>query len=236
MRPVLHVGDEVVGFRVAGGYAAEIVAPASAVLPKPEGLSWEAAAGLLLAGTTAEHLLQATRVTAGETVLVHGASGGVGSLLVQLARARGARVLGTCSTRGEGVVRRFGGEPLHYGSGLEERVRSAAPEGVAAALDTAGTAEALDASVALVTDRSRIATIAGFASATRLGGILLLGSGAGADPGTALRDAARAPLLDRAGRGELEVALGASFPLREAASALALVESGRAGGKVVLLP
>ncbi|KZX19777.1 hypothetical protein ACH61_03129 [Rathayibacter tanaceti] len=66
--------------------------------------------------------------------------------------------------------------------------------------------------------------------------MLLLGGGAGADPGTALRDAARPGLLELAGRGELEVVLGPSFPLREAAAALALVESGRAGGKVVLLP
>ncbi|QHC56892.1 zinc-binding dehydrogenase [Rathayibacter tanaceti] len=232
----LRVGDEVVAFRVSGGYAAELVAPASAVLPKPSGLGWEAAAGLLLAGTTAAHLVEATRVASGETVLVHGASGAVGTLAVQLARSRGARVLGTTSERGEAVVRRLGAEPLRYGPGLEGRVREAAPEGVDAALDTAGTAEALDVSVALVAERSRVATVAGFEHAARLEGVLLLGGGAGADPGTALRDAARPGLLELAGRGELEVVLGPSFPLREAAAALALVESGRAGGKVVLLP
>lgn len=232
----LAVGDEVVAFRVSGGYAQELVVPASSVLPKPAALGWEGAAGLLLAGTTAVHLLDATGVTAGETVLVHGASGAVGSLVVQLARARGARVLGTAGERGEATVRRFGGEPLRYGPGLEARVRAAAPEGVDAALDTAGTEEALDASVALVADRSRIATIAGFEHAARLGGVLMLGGGAGADPGTELRAAARGPLLALAGRGELEVVLGPSFPLEDAAAALALVESGRAGGKVVLLP
>ncbi|OOB89460.1 quinone oxidoreductase family protein, partial [Rathayibacter sp. VKM Ac-2630] len=91
----LRVGDEVVAFRVAGGWSGELIARASSVLPKPAGLGWEAAAGLLLTGTTAVHLLEAVRVAAGETVLVHGASGAVGSLLVQLAVARGARVLGT---------------------------------------------------------------------------------------------------------------------------------------------
>ncbi|QHC60601.1 zinc-binding dehydrogenase [Rathayibacter sp. VKM Ac-2760] len=231
----IAVGDEVVAFRVSGGYAEELVVPATAVLPKPAGLAWEQAAGLLLAGTTAMHLLEATAVAAGDTVLVHGASGAVGSLVVQLARGRGARVLGTSSEHGAAVVERFGGEPLPYGAGLEERVRALAPDGVDVALDTAGTDEALDASVALVADRSRIATVAGFEHGAALG-VQLLGGGAGADPGTALRDAARAPLLERAGRGELEVLLGPSFPLASAAEALALVESGRAGGKVVLLP
>lgn len=232
----LHVGDEVVAFRVAGGWSEELIARASSVLPKPAGLGWEEAAGLLLTGTTAVHLLEASRVAAGETVLVHGASGAVGSLLVQLAVARGARVVGTASERGEAVVRRFGGEPVAYGPGLEERVRAAAPDGVDAALDTAGTDEALDVSVALIDDRSRIATIAGFEHAERLGGVLRLGGGAGADPGTALRDSARASLLDAAGRGELEVVLAPSFPLAEAAAALELVASGRARGKVVLVP
>ncbi|SMH44820.1 NADPH:quinone reductase [Rathayibacter oskolensis] len=231
------VGDEVVAFRVSGGWAEEVVVPASSVLSKPAALGWAAAAGLLLTGTTAVHLLEATRVSAGDTVLVHGASGAVGSLVVQLARGRGARVIGTAGERGEAVVQRFGGEPVRYGPGLEERVRLLAPDGVDAALDTAGTEEALDVSVALVADRSRIATIAGFEHAAALGGgILLLGGGPGADPGAALRDAARAPLLERAGRGELEVVLGPSFALRDAAEALALVASGRAGGKVVLLP
>ncbi|PPF65310.1 alcohol dehydrogenase [Rathayibacter tritici] len=232
----IRVGDEVVAFRVSGGYAEEMVAPASAVLPKPGGLDWAAAAGLLLAGTTAEHLVEATRVCSGDTVLVHGASGAVGTLAVQLAVSRGARVLGTTSERGEDVVRRFGAEPLRYGAGLADRVRALATDGVDAALDTAGTDEALDTSVDVVADRSRIATIAGFEHAARLGGILLLGGGPGADSGTALRDAARPGLLERAGRGELQVVLGPAFPLREAAAALALVESGRARGKVVLLP
>ena len=91
---------------------------------------------------------------------------------------------------------------------LEQRVRGAAPDGVDVALDTAGTDEALDVSVAVVADRSRIATIAGFEHAERLGGVLRLGGGAGADPGTALRDSAREPLVEAAGRGELEVVLG----------------------------
>ncbi|ROQ04226.1 NADPH:quinone reductase-like Zn-dependent oxidoreductase [Rathayibacter sp. PhB93] len=231
----VRVGDEVVAFRVSGGYSEELVVPAASVLPKPPGLAWEQSAGLLLTGTTAVHLLEATHVSAGDTVLIHGASGAVGSLLVQLVRERGARVIGTSSERGAAIVERFGGESVRYGEGLVERVRALAPGGIDVALDTAGTDDVLDASVELVADRSRIATVAGFERGAALG-VLLLGGGAGADPGTALRDAARAPLLERAGRGALEVVLGPSFPLAEAAEALALVESGRAGGKVVLLP
>ncbi len=86
----IAVGDEVVVFRTSGAYAEQVVAKASAVLAKPAGLGWSQAAGLLLAGSTAVHTLEATAVTAGETVLVHGASGGVGLMAVQLAVARGA--------------------------------------------------------------------------------------------------------------------------------------------------
>ncbi len=228
-------GDEVVAFRVGGAYTTDLLAASDAVLPKPEGLGWPEAAGLLLTGATAVHTLVATGVHEGDTVLVHGAAGGVGLMAVQLAALRGARVVGTASERNHGLLRELGAEPVTYGDGLAERVRAAAPGGVDAALDLVGTDEALDVSLSLVDDRDRIATIASFAR----GGeekVKVLGGGPGADPGDDIRTGARAELLELAGSGRLRVVVDSTYPLAEAAAAHRRVAGGHVTGKVVLLP
>ena len=230
----LAVGDEVVAFRVTGGYSEQRTVAAAAVLHKPASLPFAEAAGLLLTGTTAFHMLHATRVTAGDRVLVHGASGAVGLLVVQLAVQRGAHVVGTASAANHDLVRSFGAEPVVYGAGLAERVKALFPEGVDVALDTVGSDEAVDVSVELVADRTRIATIAAFARGAELG-IGLLGGGPGAYPGSAVRMGSRAELVDLAGRGDLKVVIGQKFPLENAADALELIASGHPGGKIVLL-
>ena len=229
------VGDEVIGSPVSGGYAAELVVRASALVPKPPSLGWEQAAGLLLTGATAVHALTATGVGEGDTVLVHGAAGGVGLMAVQLAALRGARVIGTVGDGGADLLRRFGAEPVRYGDGLAERVRERAPDGVAAALDLVGTDEAVDVSLALVADRRRIATIAAFGRAAA-DGIRALGGGPGADPGTELRAAARPGLAEAAGAGRLEVVVAATFPLEDVAAAHRQGMAGHTHGKLVLLP
>lgn len=229
------VGDEVIGFRVVGGYASELVVPVDALTPKPASVTWEEAAGLMVAGAAAVHALTATAVGEGDVVLVHGASGGVGQAAVQLARLRGARVIGTASPRNHALVRELGAEPVAYGDGLADRVRDLAPAGVSAALDLVGTDEALDVSLALVADRHRIATIANFDRGPAAG-VRVLGGGPGADPGTELRDAARPELARLAGSGLLRVPVAATFPLAEVADAHRLVEGGHATGKVVLVP
>lgn len=231
----IAVGDEVIGYRVSGGYAEEITVAAASVLPKPESLGWEEAAGLLLAGVTAFHLLEATGVAAGDTVIVHGGAGSVGFAAVQLAKLRGARVIATASERNHGLLEAFGAEPVVYGDGLVDRLRALLPDGADVALDTVGTDEALDASAALVADPARIATIAGFQRAGEIGA-KRLGGGPGADPGNELRMAARLQLVDLAGRGELTVRVARTFPLAAAAAALAFVAEGHPGGKVILLP
>jgi electron transfer flavoprotein alpha subunit len=101
-----------------------------------------------------------TAAEPGETVLVHGASGAVGVSLLQQAALLGVRVVGTCSRRRFDEVRRFGGEPVPYGAGLEGRVREAARDGIVAALDCVGTDEAVDVSLAMVSERARVVTIA----------------------------------------------------------------------------
>ncbi|SDX84324.1 NADPH:quinone reductase [Modestobacter sp. DSM 44400] len=231
----LAVGNEVIGFRVPGAYAERVVAPATAFVPKPPQLSWEEAGGLMLTGVTAVHALTAASVRTGDVVLVHGAAGGVGSMLVQLALARGARVIGTAGPDGADVVRRFGAEPVAYGDGLADRVRALAPDGVDAAVDTVGTDEAVDVSLELVADRARIATIAAFGRALSEG-IALLGNGPGADPGTGVRAAARLELTRAVADGQLTVVVAGSFPLQDVASAHRQGMQGHSHGKLVLVP
>ena len=229
------VGDEVIAYRVAGAYADRLVVPVDALTPKPAGLSWEKAAGLMVAGATATHAVTATKVGAGDTVLVHGASGGVGAMVVQLARARGARVVGTADPSNHEYLVDLGAVPVGYGPGLLDRVRAAAPGELTAAIDVAGTREALDTSVALVRDRRRIATIVGFSYGAALG-IKLLGNGPGADPGVDIRQAARPQLTKLVEQGRLEVRVGATYPLHEAARAHRAGIEMRVQGKIILIP
>jgi len=231
----IKVGDEVIAYRVEGSYASEITVAAESLVPKPPGLAWEQAAGLLLTGATAFHLLTATAVAKGDTVLIHGASGGVGLMAVQLALGRGARVIATASPSKHEQLRALGAEPVVYGPGLADRVRALAGDGVDVALDTAGTDEAVDTSVELVADRHRIATIAAFAQAPKAG-IKLLGGGPGADPGDDIRAAARLELIREIEAGRLQVFVSQTFPLAEVAAAHRALLDGRGAGKIILVP
>ncbi|MGI3779507.1 MAG: quinone oxidoreductase family protein, partial [Janthinobacterium lividum] len=134
-----QVGDAVLAFRIAGGYASSVTVPAKDVFAKPADLDFAEAANLLLVGTTAAEMLDVVQAQGGETILLHGASGAVGVSVLQQARRHGVRVVGTAGERSFDVVRRFGGIPVAYGPGLADRVRQAAPGGVAAALDGVGT-------------------------------------------------------------------------------------------------
>ena len=226
----LAIGDEVIATNVRGGYAEQVLAAGSDLGHKPAGLSFEQAAGLLLVGATAWHLLMKTDVGTGDTVLIHGASGGVGLMAAQLAAARGARVIATASPARHDQLRGYGAHPVAYGRGLADRVRAIGT--VDAALDLVGTDEALDTSVELVTDRGRIATIVGFGRAAELGIAALTG----ADGGQAIRDGARPELLKLATEGKLEVTVDRVFSLGEAAEAHRYLQAGHAHGKVVLVP
>ena len=226
----LTVGDEVIVTGINDGYAERVLAKAADVGRKPASLSFEQAAGLLLTGGTAWHLLTNTRVGTGDTVLIHGASGGVGLMAVQLAVARGATVIATASPARHDQLRALGAEPVAYGDGLADRV--AAIGTVDAALDLVGTEEALVTSVELVADRGRIATIAGFAKAPELGIAILTE----ADGGQAIRDASRPELIALVEAGKLEVTVDRTYPLEEAADAHRYLQAGHARGKVVLVP
>ncbi|WP_345802104.1 NADP-dependent oxidoreductase [Microbacterium sp. AZCO] len=227
------VGDEVIAFRVAGGYASELTVPARDVFTKPAALPFPEAANLLLAGATAAEMLHVTGVAAGETILVHGASGAVGVSVLQQARRIGARAIGTASRSSFEVVEQFGGIPVEYGGGLADRVRDAAPAGIDAALDCVGTDEAVDVSLELVADRSRIVTIVAGQRA-QSDGFRIIG---GAMPDSKrFRDEVRADLVRLAGEGALVVPMARTYPLDEAVTALEYVRSGHPGGKVALIP
>ncbi|OEU90740.1 alcohol dehydrogenase [Streptomyces abyssalis] len=230
----LSAGDEVIAHPAPGAYATELTVPAAGVVPKPAEMSWEAASGLLLAGGTAVHALTVVGVTEGETLLIHGASGGVGLLAVQIAAAAGARVIGTAGTGHLEAVERYGATALPYGEGLLERVREAAPGGVDAVVDTSGTREAIDASLELVPDRGRIVSVLAFDRGDT--GIKLIGGAPNADPGTRIRADAWRQLVALARRGELEVPVARTYSLAEAAEAHRFLAEGHSGGKVVLLP
>jgi NADPH2:quinone reductase len=231
----IKIGDEVIGFRVGGGYASELLAPAEALVPKPANLDWAQAAGLMLTGATAWHCLAVTDVGPGDTVLMHGAAGGVGVMAVQLAAGRGATVVATASPARHSFLRELGAIPVAYGAGLADRVRELAPGGVDAALDLVGTEEAIDVSLELVPDRTRIVTIAAAGRAGQLG-IKAVGGGPGADPGTEIRAAARVELAKLAAAGSLRVFVSQTFPLTAASDAHRAISTGHTEGKIALIP
>lgn len=228
-----EIGDEVVAFRVSGGYAGELTVPAGKVFAKPSRLTHPEAANLLLVGTTAAEMLAVTGAAPGETILLHGASGAVGVSVLQQARLRDVRVIGTASPERFDEVRRFGGVPVRYGPGLIGRVRELAGARVVAALDAVGTEEAVDASLALVAERRRIVTIAAPARAAAEGFLAIAGS----QPESArFRDEVRGELIALAQNGDLVVPLARTFPLDEAPAAHRLLAAGHPGGKIALVP
>lgn len=231
----LSVGDEVIAYPVSGGYSTDVVTAGENAVPKPASMTWEQAGGLLLTGGTAVHTLEAVGLREGETVLVHGASGGVGLILVQLAVGRGATVIATAGAAKHDFLRQLGATPVGYGDGLADRVRAAAPDGIDAAIDLIGTDEAVDTSLEFVADKQRIATIAAFGRAAA-DGIQLLGGGPGADAGTEIRNAARLQLTEAFAAGRLKLFVAKAYPLAEAAEASRDIMSGHTTGKIVLVP
>ena len=227
------VGDPVLAFRISGGYATAVTVNASNVFARPATLDEPAAANLLLAGTTAAEMLDVAGVGAGDTIVLHGASGAVGVSVLQQARRIGAEVIGTASETRFDEVRKYGGVPISYGDGLAQRLRDAASHGYVAALDAVGTDEAIDTSLALVGDRSRIVTIAAFDRAER-DRIKVIG---GSFPASAkFRDQARAGLIKSAASGELDVPVARTYPLDQAVEALSFLAEGHPNGKLALIP
>ncbi|MWA04111.1 zinc-binding dehydrogenase [Actinomadura sp. LD22] len=234
-------GDAVFGMTTmeARGANADF-AVLAAWAPKPAAWSWEEAGGAAGAVETSTRVLDRLAVGAGQTLLVQGAAGGVGTVAVQMAAARGATVIGTASERNHDFLRSLGAEPTTYGAGLAGRVRALVPDGVDAVFDCAG--GALPDLVAIAGDPARVVTIAPDLTAASHGVHMSHGApadetgealGAGADP---LAVHGLAIAADLAGQGRLRVPVAAVFPLAEAAAAHELSETRHARGKIVLVP
>lgn len=223
------VGDEVIGyvredFLSRGTFAEYVAAPVRTLARKPLRLSFEEAAGLPLAGLTAYQVLhRALRVREGETVLVHAAAGGVGSLAVQLARHAGCRVIGTASERNHDHLRTLGAEPVAYGDGLADRLRALAPDGIDAAFDTVG-GDALRASAETLAPDGRLASIVD-TEVFSYGGRYAFVRPDAAD---------LAHLAELAEQGIVTVHVDRVFPLAETAAAQRLNAEGRTRGKIVV--
>ncbi|GHD23956.1 NADPH:quinone reductase [Streptomyces violarus] len=223
------VGDEVIGyvredFLSRGTFAEYVAAPLRTLARKPRNLSFEEAAGLPLVGLTAyQVLLKVLQVKRGETVLVHAAAGGVGSIAVQLGTHLGARVIGTASESNHDYVRGLGGEPVTYGEGLGERVRGLAPEGVDAVFDTVG-GDAMKASANLLAPEGRLVSIADGDVVNYGGRYYFVRPDA--------EDLQR--LTDLAEQGVVSVHVSETFPLERAADAHLRSQEGRTRGKIVV--
>ncbi|MEU4761717.1 NADP-dependent oxidoreductase [Actinosynnema sp. NPDC023794] len=218
------VGDEVLGWSDTGAYAEHALA--TTVARKPEGLSWEHAVTLPVALETTDRVFGLLGVKSGETLLVHGAAGGVGTVAVQLGVLAGLRVVGTAGPANQEHVAALGATPTTYGEGLVERVRAVAPEGVDAVFDVAGKG-ALPASIDLRGGTDRIVTIADGPAAAELGVVFT--------HGPQRRSAERlAEVAALAARGELVTTVGRVFPLADAAEAHRAAAEGHGRGKLVL--
>jgi NADPH:quinone reductase-like Zn-dependent oxidoreductase len=217
-------GASVLGFGQLGAYAEYIVIPADQVTPKPPEMPWEVAGGFTAGGQTAHIALGELDFGPGDTVLIHAAAGSVGTFAVQLAVGRGATVIGTARVENHAYLDSLGATPVAYGDGLLDRVRTLAPGGVHAALDGAG-GDALEVSLALVKDRSRILTLVEHGRAAELGITVTPNR----------RSAARlAELAAMYARGELRFLVRRTYPLDRAADAHRESETGHGRGKIVI--
>jgi NADPH:quinone reductase-like Zn-dependent oxidoreductase len=217
------VGDEVFGAAPKGGYAEYAVL--TAWTPKPATMSWAEAAAVPLAAETAARAYASVDAADGATVVVNGASGGVGSAAVQLGTARGMTVIGVAGPANHGYLRELGAVPVGYGGGLVGRVRAAAPGGVDIALDIAGSG-VLPELVELTGNPAAVVSVADF-SAPDFGAKVT--GGAEGRRWDVLGVVARLH-----GEGRYRIAVQQVFPLAEAAAAQRLSQEGHVRGKLVL--
>ncbi|MFC4002285.1 quinone oxidoreductase family protein [Prauserella oleivorans] len=246
----LRVGDRVAWQGHPGGYAQRALVPAEIAVRIPDGVPDETAAATMLQGITAHYLVNSTYpVSDGETILVHAAAGGVGLLLVQLAKAKGARVIGTVSTADKERLAREAGadEVIRYTERdfTEATKELTSGEGVAVVYDGVGRST-YEGSLASLRRRGML-VLFGAASGPvppidpqvlNSGGSLYLTRPTSADYVATREELERrtSELFDAVGRGTLDVRIGARYPLTEARQAHEDLQGRRTTGKVLLLP
>ncbi len=218
-------GDEVLGWSDAGTLREQLVVPTAQLARKPAALSWHVAASLSGPAQTADAALKALAIGPSDTVLLSAAAGGVGFVYAQLARARGASVIGTASPGNFDALERIGVVPTTYGPELADRVRALAPGGITAVQDNFGR-ETIDAGFALGLTADRICTIVDHEAVTELGL---------ASPGRYARSAERLEGFARlAAEGGLQLPIQSVFALAQVREAFELLEGRHLSGKVVV--
>ena len=225
------VGDEVIGFSMRRSSHAEyVVVPANQLTPRPAKVPWEVAGSLFVAGVTAYAAVRAVHLLPGDTVVIAGAAGGVGSIAVQLARRAGATVLGIAGPSNDAWLADHGAVPVNYGDNLPARLRAAAQSGhIDALLDFFGGGYVAMAVGELKVSPDRVDTIADFEAVKGFGAQ----SKGGADAATA---AVLAELADLIARGELEVSIAGVFALDDVRDAFRQLELRHTRGKLMLRP
>jgi NADPH:quinone reductase-like Zn-dependent oxidoreductase len=223
------VGDEVIGWVDTRASQAElVVVPAGHLVRREPNVPWEVAGALFVAGTTAHAAVSAVGAGPGDTVVVSGAAGGVGSITVQLAQRAGATVIGLASESNHAWLADHGVTPVAYGDGVADRIRAAAPGGVDAFVDTFGSGY-VDLALELGVAKDRVNTIIDFAAAARTG-----------VKGEGMAGSANAEVLGELAKlvaaGELDVPVAATYPLAEVRAAYRQLMLRRTRGKIVLLP
>jgi NADPH:quinone reductase-like Zn-dependent oxidoreductase len=223
------IGDEVLGFTDTRASHAEFaLVEAKNLVRRPPNVSWEVAGSLFVAGTTAYAAVRAVALKAGDTVVVSGAVGGVGSIAVQLAKNAGAKVIGLASEKRHDWLKAHGIVPVAYGPGSLDRVRTAAGGKVDAFIDTFG-ADYVELALELGVKKERIDTIINFAAVEKYG-VKAEGS---AKAATA---AVLGELVGLIAEGRLDVPIAKVYPLAEVQAAFHDLEERHTLGKIVLRP
>jgi NADPH:quinone reductase len=222
-------GDEVLGWSWERSSHAELcVVPADQLISKPSDLSWEAAGALYVVGVTAFAAVRAVDIKEGDTVVVSGAAGGVGTITVQFAQVRGAKVVGLASEDHHDWLRDHGVVPATYGDGVLERIIAATPQGIDAFIDLFGP-EYIDLALELGVPAEKIETIIAFERAGEVGA-----KAEGSSDATTPEILGEMAELVAAGR--IEVPIAATYPLDEVREAFEQLEDRHTLGKIVLLP
>jgi NADPH:quinone reductase-like Zn-dependent oxidoreductase len=222
-------GDEVIGFTNDRSSQAELVlVDASNLVPRPPNVSWEQAGALFVAGTTAYAAVRSVALKAGDTVVVSGAGGGVGSIAVQLARNAGAKVIGLAGEANHKWLSDHGVIPIAYGDGVEDRIRAASGGKVDAFVDTFGGGY-VELALKLGVPKNRIDTIIDFAAAAKHG-VKTEGNHEAASADVL------AQLAGQLAAGRLEIPIAKVYPLAEVRDAYRELEQRHTRGKIVLEP
>ncbi|TWJ02369.1 NADPH:quinone reductase-like Zn-dependent oxidoreductase [Mucilaginibacter frigoritolerans] len=223
------VGDEIIGFsNNRASHAEYVLVDAENMILRPANVSWEVGGALFVAGTTAWASVKAVNVKAGDTVVVSGAAGGVGSIAAQLANALGATVIGLAGADNQEWLKSHGIIPITYGDGMADRIKAASNGKIDAFMDTYGHGY-VDLALSLGIPKDKINTIIDFEAVAKHG-VKSEGSAKAASA------AVLSELAALIASGKLDIPIAKTFPLSQVREAYAELEKRHTRGKIVLIP